>query len=153
MGLVMSSCHWPKIANGRFFPGQPAIFLTKTPVLTSQQQQDRELDELKAELQRRRKYVREAKKMSDIVSGLMAKRGYGQIKSAEKLMAAWKAVAGRMARRSRPGNLRRGVLEITVASSAVMQELVFQKKTLLKKLAAHSGLNIKDLRFRVGSVA
>jgi predicted nucleic acid-binding Zn ribbon protein len=121
--------------------------------LTSQQQQDRELDELKAELQRRRKYVREAKKMSDIVSGLMAKRGYGQIKSAEKLAEAWKAVAGRMARRSRPGNLRRGVLEITVASSAVMQELVFQKKTLLKKLAAHSGLNIKDLRFRVGSVA
>ena len=81
------------------------------------------------------------------------KRGYGQIKSAEKLTAAWNEVAGRMARRSRPGNLRRGVLEITVASSAVMQELVFQKKTLLKKLAAHSGLNIKDLRFRVGSVA
>jgi hypothetical protein len=54
---------------------------------------------------------------------------------------------------SRPRQLSRGVLEVIVSNSTLMQELGFQKAMLLKaleKLLPDGG--IKNLRFRVGNL-
>ena len=51
------------------------------------------------------------------------------------------------------GNVRRGVLEVIVGNSAALQELTFQKKHLLDKIAAAlPDQKIRDVRFRIGVV-
>lgn len=92
--------------------------------------------------------------MADVLSTLMARRGYAQLQSITQCQAAWQeSVDQRLAQHTRAGNLRRGILEVFVRNSTVLQELSFQKKQLLKKLAEQPGeQNISDLRFRVGSI-
>ncbi len=84
----------------------------------------------------------------------MARRGYGRVQSAANYDAAWREAAGPLAAKyTRPGLLRRGTLEVVVAHSALVQELGFQKRTLLDSLARLlPDEGIENLRFRVGSV-
>ncbi|MCE5269197.1 MAG: DUF721 domain-containing protein [Planctomycetaceae bacterium] len=92
--------------------------------------------------------------IGDVLSELMARRGYGRVQSAASCEAAWREAAGPLvAKYTRPGQLRRGTLEVVVAHSALMQELGFQKAKLLeslRRLLPDEG--IENLRFRVGSV-
>ncbi|MEQ8791143.1 MAG: DUF721 domain-containing protein [Pirellulaceae bacterium] len=92
--------------------------------------------------------------IADIVNQLLARRGYARIQSISACEEAWKEAAGaHLAPHTRPGNIRRGVLEITVRNSTVLQELTFQKKPLLKKLQSLvADENIRDLKFRVGAL-
>ncbi len=93
--------------------------------------------------------------ISDILAQLMARRGFARVRSAEAFDAAWRQAAGEMfSRFTRPGAVRRGKLEVTVANSTLVQELTFQKSQLLKTLGELlPDEKIEDLRFRVGSVA
>ena len=93
-------------------------------------------------------------KMADVLSVLMARRGYAQQQSAEISQYSWQQAVGKtFSGHSRAGNIRRGVLEVIVRNSAILQELTFQKKQLLKKMAEINGdQNISDLRFRVGVI-
>ena len=96
---------------------------------------------------------RNAQKVGDIVNQLMARRGYGQIIGSEQIREAWSEIAGPIAPHCVPGNLKRGVLEIIVRNSAVMQELTFRKRQLIDDLANQfSEQTINDLRFRVGTI-
>jgi predicted nucleic acid-binding Zn ribbon protein len=103
---------------------------------------------------RARHYARQPKKIADVLAQLITLRGYGRIQADADWSAAWQAAAGEaLARHSRPGKLRRGQLEITVSNSTVLQELSFQKQTILARLQAHiSDARIRDLRFRIGSI-
>ncbi len=93
------------------------------------------------------------KKIGDIVAGLLARKGYARVQSASACEDAWKEAAGKLAAHSRPGLVKRGVLEVMVRNSAALQELTFQKKKLLKRLQEKlPDEKITDLRFRVGSV-
>jgi predicted nucleic acid-binding Zn ribbon protein len=67
---------------------------------------------------------------------------------------AWREVAGdKLAKHSRTGNIRRGVLNVFVRNSAVVQELTFRKSQLIKQLAKlNPGQKIRDLRFQVGPI-
>jgi predicted nucleic acid-binding Zn ribbon protein len=91
-------------------------------------------------------------KIGNVLSALFARKGYGQVQSALALADAWERAAGpQLSRASRPGNIRRGVLEVMVLNSGAMQELNFRKKQLLAtlgKLAPEQG--IKDVRFKLG---
>jgi predicted nucleic acid-binding Zn ribbon protein len=102
----------------------------------------------------RRYHARKPKKIGDILAQLITKRGYGRIQSIENLDAAWQAAAGdALARCSRPGQIKRGVLEITVGNSTVVQELTFQKQPILTALRTQlPDAKIRDLRFRVGAI-
>src|SRR5688500_4058511 len=93
-------------------------------------------------------------KASDVVAQLMAARGYARVQSVVVTRAAWNAAAGeKMSTHTTPGSLNRGVLEVLVRNSAVLQELTFQKKKILKKLiAAMPDAKIEDLKFRVAVV-
>ncbi len=98
--------------------------------------------------------ARGPKAIGDVLSELMARRGYARVQSAAAYDAAWREAAGPLAAKySRVGLLRRGTLEVVVANSTLVQELAFQKAELLKSLAEllpREG--IEGLRFRVGNV-
>lgn len=92
------------------------------------------------------------KKIREAMTQLFARKGYGRILDSSKFEQLWNETVGdRFAAHTRPGVVRRGVLEVFVRSSAVMQELAFEKKKLIKKLTA-AGEKIRDLRFKVGEV-
>ena len=92
--------------------------------------------------------------IGDVLSELMARRGFARVQSAANYDAAWREAAGPLAAQyTRPGQLRRGTLEVVVANSTLVQELGFQKQELLKSLAALlPDDGIKNLRFRVGNI-
>jgi predicted nucleic acid-binding Zn ribbon protein len=102
--------------------------------------------------------TRQPTHIAEVLSELMARRGFARVESAAALEDAWKRAAAAlpagqlMAEHTRVGKLGRGRLEILVAHSALLQELEFQKKPLLdslrKQLPEHG---IADLRFRIGA--
>ena len=93
-------------------------------------------------------------RISNILAELMARRGFARVQSTEAYEQAWREAAGPLiAQYSQVAALKRGVFEVTVANSALMQELTFQKESLLQKLTARlPAEKIRSLRFRVGTV-
>ncbi len=100
----------------------------------------------------RQAVTREPRKMGDVIADLLQRKGYAHTRSAADLERAWQETAGGvLGAHSQAGNLRRGVLEIHVRNSTVLQELSFRKRELLDKL--QQSLNehgITDLKFRIG---
>jgi predicted nucleic acid-binding Zn ribbon protein len=92
--------------------------------------------------------------IAEVLAQLMARRGYARELSASAYALAWANAVGEPANRfTQAGNLRRGALEITVANSTLLQELTYRKIELLAKLGQLlPDQNIRDIRFRVGSV-
>lgn len=92
--------------------------------------------------------------IGDVLTELLARRGFGRVRSAEALENAWREAAGELlAGYSRAGEVRRGKLEVIVANSTLAQELTFQKSAILKRLAERlPNERISDLRFRVGAI-
>ncbi len=97
---------------------------------------------------------REPQHIGSVLAELMARRGFARVQSAAACEAAWNEAAGPLAARySRAGEVRRGRLEVVVANSTMMQELMFQKPQLLESLRRLlPDEEIDDLRFRVGPI-
>jgi predicted nucleic acid-binding Zn ribbon protein len=94
-------------------------------------------------------------KLGEILSRLFAARGWGRRHERLRLEETWAEIVGpRASGHTRVGVLRRGVLEIVVDSSVLLQELAhFQKRQLLEQLRARlTGMTINDLRFRSGTI-
>ena len=93
--------------------------------------------------------------ISEILGDLFAARGYGGLRARQELEDAWNAAVGEPGcRQTLVGDVRRGVLNVTVAGSALLEELAaFRKPALLAALrqAAPATL-IHDIRFRVGPI-
>src|SRR5512147_2698205 len=93
--------------------------------------------------------------LSEILGALMAARGYGRLHGRRELEAAWEAAVGLPAcRQTRLGAVRRGVLSVTVAHPALLEELaVFRKPAILATLRQQApGAEVRDIRFRVGTI-
>jgi predicted nucleic acid-binding Zn ribbon protein len=93
--------------------------------------------------------------IGEILSRLFTARGWGRRQERLRLEEAWAdAIGPEGIKHTRVGALRRGVLEVTVASAALMQELAsFQKRRLLAELRRRlPGTPLTDLRFRAGVV-
>ncbi|MGO9108702.1 MAG: DUF721 domain-containing protein [Thermoguttaceae bacterium] len=93
-------------------------------------------------------------RIADILTQLMARRGFARVRGAEAYQSAWDEATGPLgAQYSRVGLLKRGTLEVVVTNSALIQEFNFQKSVILttlnRLLPDH---NIKDLRFRLGAI-
>ena len=108
----------------------------------------------RAERQRRRFHATKPKALGDVLSRLVAKRGYAAVKSDEAIGEAWRRAAGDgTAARTRVGGLSRGQLEILVATNALLQGLQFDEQRLLAAVcAAAPSARITRLRFRVGRI-
>jgi predicted nucleic acid-binding Zn ribbon protein len=93
--------------------------------------------------------------LGEILSRLFVARGWGRRQDRLRLEQAWAETAGpEHARQTRVGGLRRGVLDVVVGNSVLLQELAhFHKRRLLEALRCRlAGTTITDLRFRAGVV-
>jgi predicted nucleic acid-binding Zn ribbon protein len=89
--------------------------------------------------------------IGNVLSQLMARRGYARVQSATGYADAWRDAAGPLAEFSRATQVRRGVLEVLVSDSTMVQEISFQKPALLKRLVELlPDDNLRDLKLRVG---
>lgn len=111
-----------------------------------------ELNELKDTVRRQQRLPRDPKRLADVLSRLISRRGYAQVQTSAVLENAWQAAVGpRWQTRTRVGRVQRGVLEVMVQDSAAMQELSFQQAMILRRLGESAPeLKIKKLRLRVG---
>ena len=94
-------------------------------------------------------------RLSEVLSRLFIARGWGRQQERLNLERVWAEVAGaEIARHTRPGSIKRSVLEIEVGNGALMQELAgFHKRRLLEAMKRKlHGVVLKDLRFRAGVV-
>jgi predicted nucleic acid-binding Zn ribbon protein len=85
------------------------------------------------------------------MSRLMARTGYGQEHASEALATAWgAAVPAQLAPHARPGLIRRGVLEVLVTHSAIVQEFNFHKQAVIQSLQGSlPTAGITDIRCRL----
>jgi predicted nucleic acid-binding Zn ribbon protein len=93
--------------------------------------------------------------LPDILGELFTVRGYGRLWARQELEDTWNKTVGEpYCRQTQLGEVRRGVLNVTVADSALLEELVsFRKATLLAALRSGAlATAIHDIRFRVGAV-
>jgi predicted nucleic acid-binding Zn ribbon protein len=98
---------------------------------------------------------RGARPLGDALSALFASKGFARLRAAGELEYAWIAAAGdSVAKQTKLGGVRHGVLLVTVGHSALLEELAaFRKSELLAALRAKvPGLSLQDIRFRVGPV-
>ena len=72
----------------------------------------------------------------------------------ERIRSGWAAtVGGDLAGRSRPGEVRQGVLNVTVDNSPWLHEMTLRSGELLNAVRARHGAAVTSLRFTLGSVA
>src|SRR5271157_4207800 len=93
--------------------------------------------------------------LSEILGELFTVRGYGRLRALSELEEVWNTVVGEPhCHQTRVGEVRRGILNVTVAHPTLLQELAaFRKPELLQALRTKtSGTAILDIRFRVGSI-
>jgi hypothetical protein len=93
--------------------------------------------------------------LGDILGRIFTSRGWGRRQERLRLEQAWSEAmetCGLAPSQARPGSLRRGVLEVMVGNSIVLQELAhFHKRGLLEQLRRRlPGVALTDLRFRAG---
>lgn len=93
--------------------------------------------------------------LKEVLGQLFALKGWGRLQERLRLEQAWQEAAGaEFAPHTQVNGLRRGVLEVTVASAVLMQELAhFHKRRILealRRLLPQTPLT--DLRFRAGAV-
>lgn len=114
-----------------------------------------------AELERRRAshqrwfMAKRPKPVGNVIAQVVQRRGYAEIRVAGERDEAWRAAVGvELANSTRVGGLRRGVLEVIVANSLLMQELTFCKEELMASLQkALPSAEINQIRFRIGQVS
>jgi predicted nucleic acid-binding Zn ribbon protein len=93
--------------------------------------------------------------LGDVLGELFAAKGYGRLRALGELEAAWNAAVGEPAcRQTRVAGVRRGVLTVTVAHPALVEELAaFRKRELLAAIRRDApSARVQDIRFRVGPV-
>jgi predicted nucleic acid-binding Zn ribbon protein len=93
--------------------------------------------------------------VSDILGELFAARGFGRLRALKELEDAWNAAVGEPGcRQTKLGEVRRGILNVTVAHPALLEELAaFHKPKLLAALRQNApGTVVHDIRFRVGPI-
>jgi predicted nucleic acid-binding Zn ribbon protein len=114
--------------------------------------QDETERNLHGDYRRRQVRIPPPKVMGDVMCQLLARRGYAQVQTAASCESAWRtAVGDKLAADTRPGNVKRGVLEVLVGNSSVLVELAFLKTKVIKQLAQLvPEQKIRDVRFRVG---
>ena len=117
---------------------------------------DRDFEDLqrRRDAHRRWHYGRQPKQINNVIAQVMQKRGYAQVRAAGERDQAWRSVAGEeLQSNTQIGELRRGVFEVLVANSLLMQELTFRKEDLLAGLQeALPESHIKQLRFRLAQI-
>jgi predicted nucleic acid-binding Zn ribbon protein len=92
--------------------------------------------------------------MPESIEGVIDRSGEDRfaLKRAPISLRVWTAAVGaRIADRARPVSLERGVLIVKVATSVWANELSLLQESLIARLR-NAGVEVKELRFRVGEI-
>jgi len=92
--------------------------------------------------------------LSEILTKLIAMRGYARREADAQLHGQWAAAAGELwAGQTRAVAIKRGVLHVDVAHSALLSELTaFHRGSLLKKVQElYPHLDVRDVKFKLAS--
>jgi len=98
---------------------------------------------------------REPQPLSIALAELIALRGFARVHSGDELQIAWKSVIGEgLAGQTRPMQVVRGTLTVSVETAPLLNELVsFQSAELLSRLKQQfPQLNVKRLKFRLSGM-
>ena len=109
-----------------------------------------------AELNRQRRvYARRPKRAQDLINNVIARRGIAAEQSSHRLQNIWESVIGMdLANQTRVSSLRRGVLEIIVSNSSLMQILSFNKEQYKEEINQQmQNGTLSDIRFRIGRIS
>ncbi|MEM9828103.1 MAG: DUF721 domain-containing protein [Planctomycetota bacterium] len=92
--------------------------------------------------------------IGNLVGQLVASRGYASVMTDAAMLESVLAALGPShsapdAGTVRVGRLRAGVLQIHVGDSVMLQELNFQKRSILRRLQKDFPDQVHDLRFRI----
>lgn len=90
--------------------------------------------------------------LSIALAELIALRGFARVRSDDELQTAWKKIAGEeFAPHTRPLQVTRGVLTVSVDSAPLLSELVaFRTAELLQRMKQqYPHLKVKSLKFRL----
>ena len=93
--------------------------------------------------------------LSEVLGDLFQARGFGRLRAMAELEMAWNTAVGEpTCRQTKLGAVRGGVLTVTVAHPALLEQLsTFRKSELLGILRRDAAATpIHDLRFRVGPI-
>jgi len=117
-------------------------------------EEEKDFDQANKLTKSRQRFYRRPKKPANIISQLMARKGYCQNQSANELAEVWQQLVGdKWKNKTKAGRVNRGVLEVFVANAAVNQKIGFEKQKILAALKQRVPQNkITDIKFRVGSV-
>lgn len=105
-------------------------------------------------VKRRQRFLPMPKTAARWVSQLIARHGIAESQSANDLETVWREVVGEtMARQTQVGKVRRGVCEIIVENSALLQQITFRQKDFLQQIQTQRPhFAIHSFRFRIGPV-
>jgi predicted nucleic acid-binding Zn ribbon protein len=108
----------------------------------------------RTERERRRFYAREPQSLGKVLATVMIKNRYASNSSNAALAEVWEKIVGQAhAARTLPVAVRRGKLEVTVAHSAISQELSFDSRRIIAALQQQlPEAKITDVRYRVGTI-
>ncbi len=120
----------------------------------SEMSDDYEWTKATESFERRRRYERKPKSSAQLISRLVARRGFAQTEWNDQLNSVWRQVVDpQLLDKTRPTTIRRGTLEVIASSSAVLQQISFSKHELLRKLQDQlPQANSQALRFRTGRI-
>ena len=130
-------------------PFEPNSYRRRIPPGAEQEEQEEQ--NLYADLSRRpNAYVPRAKTIKSVVKNWSIRRNISAETTALMTSQQWVAAVGEtLAAYTRPGEVRRNVLNVIVDSPLVMQELMMQQRSILKSLQESlPDHGIKSLRFR-----
>ncbi|MCH2126000.1 MAG: DUF721 domain-containing protein [Pirellulaceae bacterium] len=116
--------------------------------------QENEIAKVAKYVQQNQRFSAMPKRIDNVVSRLMTRKGYAREQANDELIDVWKTIVGdSMVRDSRPGNFRRGTLQVSVRNSIVLQELTFRKRELMRELSRLlPQMKIQQIRFNVGNL-
>ena len=101
------------------------------------------------------RFGKNARHVSGILDGLIARWETGTVKKGNAIRKAWRAASGEeTSKHSRPVSLKNGVLMVIVEDSVWLYKLTLEKFTIKNKFNnTYTGRNkANDIRFRVGSI-
>ncbi|MGI9455294.1 MAG: DUF721 domain-containing protein [Aeoliella sp.] len=104
--------------------------------------------------QQRRFHARLPQTIGKVIGQLVMSKGYACGKTDAQFDSAWaEVVTPEIAAKSKPTGVRRGKLEVTVAHSALMQELSFDQRRIATALrTALPEAKITGVKFSVGKI-
>ncbi|MCO8121731.1 DUF721 domain-containing protein [Stieleria sp. TO1_6] len=89
--------------------------------------------------------------IGSLVNQLISRRGYAQVAATDQFHHVISAAVGRdLAGDVTVGKLNRGVLRVFASDSVTIQELMFQKRAIIKRIEKElPDAKVNDIRFKV----